>query len=103
MSKPLVVSIPHQLGKDEAARRIKAGLAQVRSTFGTHLAALDEAWSSERCDFRVRLLGQTASGNIEVADDSVRLELVLPWMLAMLAERAQRLIKREGQLMLEKK
>ena len=26
MSKPLVVSIPHRLGKQEARRRLKAGL-----------------------------------------------------------------------------
>ena len=33
MSEPLVVSIPHRLvGKDEALRRLKAGLAQVGTT-----------------------------------------------------------------------
>jgi len=103
MAKPLVVSISHHLGKEEAIRRIKSGLAHVRSTFGTHLAGVQETWSAERCDFRVALLGQTATGNIEVSDDRVRLEVVLPWVLAVLAEKAQRLIKKEGQLMLEKK
>jgi Putative polyhydroxyalkanoic acid system protein (PHA_gran_rgn) len=103
MSKPLIVSIPHHLGTEEATRRIKSGLAQVRSSFGTHLASVEETWSAERCEFRVGLLGQTARGTIEVAADNVRLEVVLPWMLAMLAEKAQRLIRKEGQLMLEKK
>jgi hypothetical protein len=28
MSEPLVVSIPHRLGKDEALRRLKTGLAE---------------------------------------------------------------------------
>jgi hypothetical protein len=103
MSKPVIVSIPHQLGKEEATRRIKSGLAHVRSGFGAHLAAVEETWSAERCNFRVGILGQTARGTIDVADDTVRLELILPWMLALLAERAQRLITKEGQLMLEKK
>ena len=103
MSKPLVVSIPHQLGKQEATRRIQAGLAQVRSTFGSHLAAVEETWSVDRCEFRLGLLGQTTQGTIVVAEDNVRLEVVLPWMLGLLAGRAQRLIQKEGQLMLEKK
>ena len=32
MSAPLVVSIPHRLGKQEALRRLKTGLSQVRTS-----------------------------------------------------------------------
>ena len=38
MSKPLVISIPHQLGKDEAVRRLKSGFGRARTTFGEKLA-----------------------------------------------------------------
>jgi hypothetical protein len=34
MSVPLVVSIPHHHGKDEALRRVKTGLAEVGTSFG---------------------------------------------------------------------
>jgi len=44
-----------------------------------------------------------ASGSIDVAEDCVRLEVFLPWLLAMLAEGLQPLIRREGSLLLEKK
>jgi hypothetical protein len=43
------------------------------------------------------------SGTIRIADDHVRLEVTLPWLLARLAGRAQALIRREAQVMLEKK
>jgi hypothetical protein len=43
------------------------------------------------------------SGGIDVADDHVRLEVVLPWLLAMIAEKIQPLIRKEGTLMLDKK
>jgi hypothetical protein len=33
----------------------------------------------------------------------VRLEVVLPWLLAKIAEKVQPLIRKEGTLMLEKK
>ena len=34
MSQPIVVTIPHKLGKQEAARRLKTGFGNVLSTFG---------------------------------------------------------------------
>jgi len=44
-----------------------------------------------------------ASGTIDVADDHVDLEVILPWLLAKVAEAIQPLIRREGTLLLEKK
>jgi hypothetical protein len=34
MSKPLVVSIPHRLGKNEALHRLKSGLGSASANFG---------------------------------------------------------------------
>jgi hypothetical protein len=53
--------------------------------------------------FRVRALGQAASGQIDVADDHVRLEVTLPWLLQRFAEVAQVAIQKRGSLLLTKK
>jgi hypothetical protein len=103
MSKPLVVSIPHRLGRDEAVHRLKSGLGSVRANFGHLFSVEEEIWSGEHLDFRVSALGQAATGTIDVADDHVVLEVALPWLLAKLAEAAQPLIRKEGTLMLERK
>jgi hypothetical protein len=103
MSKPLVVSIPHRLGKDEAARRLKAGLAGARTNFGHILTIDEETWTGDQLAFRVRALSQSASGTIDVADDHVRLEVTLPWLLATLADKLTPAIRQQGTLMLEKK
>ncbi len=103
MTKPLVVSIPHQLGREEAVRRLKAGLGRVETQFGALLAVQEETWQAERLAFRVTALGQPVSGTIDVGEDRVVLELQLPWLLAKLAGAVQPLIRREGSLMLEKK
>jgi hypothetical protein len=103
MSKPVVVSIPHRLGRDEAVRRLKSGLGSVRANFGHLFSVEEEIWSGEHLDFRVSALGQSATGTIDVADDHVVLEVALPWLLAKLAEAAQPLIRKEGTLMLERK
>ncbi len=103
MSKPLVVSIPHNLGREEAVRRMKSGLAGARTQYGHFLTVNEETWNDNQLTFRVTALAQAVSGNIDVADDHVRLEVMLPWLLAKLAERAQAVIGDKGRLMLEKK
>ena len=103
MTAPLVVSIPHRLGKVEAARRLKAGLGQARTGF-SHLMSIDEeVWSGDSLTFRLRALGQSASGTIDVQEDHLRLEVALPWLLAKLSERLIPAIRKEGTLLLEKK
>lgn len=103
MSKPLTVSIPHHLGKDEAVRRLKAGLGGVRTNYSHIFNVQEETWTGDRLAFRISALAQTVSGTIDVADDHVTLQVFLPWLLAKLAEVIQPLIRREGTLLLEKK
>ena len=103
MSRPLVVSIPHSLGKAEATRRLQGGMASLKSTLGDKLTSIEDTWSGDRMDFRVGALGQTVNGHLEVRDDSVHLEVVLPWVLQVFAEKAKGYIQKQGTLMLEKK
>jgi Putative polyhydroxyalkanoic acid system protein (PHA_gran_rgn) len=103
MTKPLVVSIPHNLGKAEATRRLQGGLTRLKSQFGDKIASVDESWSDDRMAFRVGAMGQSISGHLDVAEDQVRVEVQLPWLLAMVAEKAKSFIQKQGTLMLEKK
>ena len=102
MSRPVVVTIPHRLGKQEAVRRLQAGFSNVRSTFGESFVVVKDEWAGDRLDFRASVLGQATTGTVEVADDHVRLEVQLPWVLSLLADKAKALVQRQGKLMLEK-
>ena len=68
MSQPLVVSIPHHLGRAEAVRRLKSGLGSVRTSFGNVLTVQEETWTDDHLQFCVSALGQSANGTIDVAD-----------------------------------
>ena len=103
MSEPLVVTIPHRLGKEEALRRIKAGLSRAENEFAHLISFEEQAWSGDRLTFRVSALAQRASGQIDVYENAVRLEVTLPWLLAKFAAAAQRVIGQKGQLMLERR
>ena len=102
MSQPLVVSIPHRLGREEATRRLKGGLSRAAASVPV-LQVDEERWEGERMFFRVRALGQAASGQIDVAEDHVRLEVMLPWLLQKFAEAAQTVIRDRGKLLLTKR
>jgi hypothetical protein len=102
MSAPLVVSIPHRLGREEAIRRLKSGLTRAAASLPV-LKVDEERWEDNRMIFRVRALGQAATGHLDVADDHVRLEVVLPWLLQRFAEAAQAAISKRGQLLLTRR
>lgn len=102
MSVPLVVSIPHQLGRDEARRRLQAGLTRAAVNIPV-LKVDEEIWQGDKMLFRVRAIGQVASGQIDVADDHVRLEVRLPWLLQKFADMAKLAIRDRGHLLLDKK
>jgi putative polyhydroxyalkanoic acid system protein len=102
MSAPLTVSIPHSLGREEAVRRLKAGLSRAASRVPI-LSVDEERWEDNRMIFRVRALGQVAAGHVDVAEDHVKVEVTLPFLLQRFAEMAQAAIRARGKLLLTKK
>jgi hypothetical protein len=103
MTAPLTVSVPHRLGKDEAIRRLKGGMSHIASNLGALITVEQEVWEGDTLTFQMRRFGQSASGTIAVLEDSVRIEVMLPWLLAKLGERLLPALKKETALLLEKK
>ncbi len=102
MPAPLVVSIPHRLGREEACRRLKTGLTRAAASLPV-LKVDEEKWDGDRMIFRVRALGQAAAGHVDVEDNHVRIEVTLPWLLQRFAEVTQATIKSRGRLLLTKR
>ncbi|GJE50053.1 hypothetical protein GOFOIKOB_3095 [Methylobacterium tardum] len=104
MPKPLIVDIPHDLGRDEAKRRLEQGTEQARAFLAKSGIAVDQlAWTGDRLDFGVSALAQNVAGTIDVGAESVRLEVKLPFLLALFAEKIQKVASKEGNLLLTKK
>jgi hypothetical protein len=101
MSGPLVsVTLPHRLSRDEALRRVKAGLDRVRAQYPAQLKVGEEKWEGARLTYRVAVLGQTVTGTIEVRDSEVKVEAQLTWLFAHQAGPAETMIKEQGAAML---
>jgi hypothetical protein len=103
MPKPFTVLIPHRLGRQEAVTRLKTGLAAAQQKFGQLFSVQEEIWTENRLQFRLSAVTQSVSGTVDVFEDHVRLELILPWLLAAVVETIQPLIRKEATFLLEKK
>ena len=102
MSKAVTVTIPHELGRAEARRRVDVGFGDLSRHLGG-LGSVTQSWDGDRLSFSFAMMGQAISGAIDVADRAVRIEVLLPNLLALMADKVKGRLQKEGQLLLEKK
>ncbi len=102
MSKPVVVTIPHQLGRAEARRRIDDGIGRLTHQFAA-MGQSRHAWDGDVLRFAVGAMGQDVTGSVDVRDQEVVLHVLLPGLLAMIANNVKGRIQKEGQVLLEDK
>ena len=103
MATPITISIPHQLGRAEARRRIETGFAKIIHVVPGSVGACSERWDGDRLTFGVAAMGQTVAGVIDVLDAAVTMEIELPGVLGMLAGGLKGRLQKVGQLLLTKK
>ena len=103
MAAPLTVSIPHQLGRAEARRRIEIGFAKMIGVLPGGAGHCSERWEGDRLVFSVTTLAQTVAGVIDVGDAAVTMEIQLPGVLGLIASGLKDRLRSAGQLLLTKK
>jgi len=102
MSTPISITIPHQLGRVEARRRIETGFASlVRQLPGG--GTCQEHWDGDELSFSVGGMGQTISGVIDVLDAAVTIKIELPGIFGAIASALKGRLEKAGQLLLTKK
>ncbi|MEO1016036.1 MAG: polyhydroxyalkanoic acid system family protein [Pseudomonadota bacterium] len=105
MPRTVTIMLDHDLGKEEARRRIDEGFDKIKSSLsGGALLKFTQNWDAEdSLSFEGKGLGQQVAGKIDVFPNHVRIEATLPSLLASLAEIITGRIESEGKLLLEKK
>jgi putative polyhydroxyalkanoate system protein len=96
----LTMSIPHQLGRDEARRRITEQVERLQSQHGGMLERIEQRWEGDTLHFLVAAMGQSVNGTLLVTDRTVDLDIALPWMLSMLAGAVKKQIETQGRNLL---
>src|SRR5690349_20718739 len=84
MSRPVTVTIPHSLGKEEARRRIEEGFGKMKQQMASGLGpmgsmlSVQERWEGDRLNFEGGAMGQKMTGRLDVRPDSVEIQVDLP-------------------------
>jgi hypothetical protein len=103
MSETVTVIVAHRLGKAEAVRRLKDGLASANGRLGSMIALDQQSWEGDTLRLRIRAVGQVATARVAVLDDSLRIEVELPWLLEKAAKWLLPALRKQATLLLEKK
>lgn len=100
MTQPIEVDLPHNLGKDEARRRIANNVHKLE----THIpggAQVQSGWTGDQLNLDVAAMGQQVTAAIDVMETKVRLKVLLPPMLGMFSGIIQGALQKSGGALLE--
>lgn len=103
MAQPLVVNLPHNLGTEEARRRIEGSIDKLAGYIPGGAADVSHHWAGDRMHLAVKAMGQAVTSQIDVQEKNVRLEVLLPGMLGMFAGQIEGFLKGKGGQLLEDK
>jgi hypothetical protein len=99
---PISVDLPHNLGAEEARRRIANGVGSLKDHI-PGAADVRSAWNGDKLGLQIAALGQELDAQIGIHETFVRVEVVLPPALAFFGKAIEAGLRRGGALMLEDK
>lgn len=102
MNNPMTVDLPHQLGAEEARRRIERNVGKLAG----HIpggAQVGSRWTGNRLDLDIGAMGQQVAARIEVQESLVRLTIDLPPALTFFRGMIEPFIRSQGAQLLEDK
>ncbi len=100
MAAPIMLDIPHKLGREAARARLTKGMGKLGDMFpggGT----VAHRWEGDTLHFTVAAMGQQIASRLDVFDDRVHAEVDLPPFLALFANKIREKLAREAPKLLE--
>jgi putative polyhydroxyalkanoate system protein len=100
MTQPIDVDLPHNLGKDEARRRIANNIHKLEHQIPGG-AQVQSGWAGDQLNLEIGAMGQNVSATIDVMETKVHLKVLLPGMLGMFGSLIQGALQSKGHVLLE--
>ncbi len=96
------VAIPHNLGREEVRRRMQARGHEIGDNIPGGMADVQTSWPSEdRMTLSISAMGQALTGHIDIEEEQVLFEMMLPPALGFLKPIVEAAIADQGRRMLE--
>ena len=96
----LKMSVPHNLGQEEAQRRIEGMLGQLKQQYGDQISNLEESWSGSTGTFAMTAMGMKISGTLAVHPNEVALDGTIPFAAVPFKGQIEKLIREQAQKLL---
>ncbi len=98
------VSIPHTLGREEVRKRMHARIGELGANLPGIPADVKHSWQGEdQINLDVQVMGQQITGQIEIEDALVWVDVQLPVMLAFMEPVIQSAVRDQAESLLEDK
>jgi hypothetical protein len=98
----LHIKVDHNLTQEEALKRIKKLLQDVKDQYGDKISDLKENWKGNRGTFSFSAMNYDISGTLEVKKDSAELDGEIPWALGLFKGKIEKMIKEKAEDLLNK-
>ena len=83
----MIIKIKHRLSKIEALDRIKTLLENIKIEYISEFEDLHEQWDSDKGMFNLKIKGYKVSGTVQSKDSLIELNLNLPLVAILFAEK----------------
>src|SRR5436305_15289903 len=100
MTQPIDIDLPHNLGKDEARRRIANNIHKLQDHI-PGAASVQSGWTGDQLDLQVAAMGEAVNATIDVQETKVHLKVLLPGMLGMFSGLVEAALQKKGSVLLE--
>lgn len=95
------IAIPHNLGREEARRRMRANSARIGESVPGGMAELTAIWANEdQLVLAISAMGQSMEGAIDIEEDRLVFRLELPFMLSFAEPMVAEMVRGQGQQLL---
>jgi putative polyhydroxyalkanoate system protein len=91
----LTISIPHSLGADEAATRLKSFFDKLKSRYQDKMSNLEESWDGNKLNYAFSTFGFNIKGDLNVEENAVNVNGSLPFAAMMFKGKIEQSVREE--------
>lgn len=94
------VSVSHSLDPDEAARRIKSLVGDIKKQFADRVSDMKEQWSGHHGQFSFKAMGFEIAGTVDIDSREVQIRGNLPFAASFFKSRIESTIQEKARELL---
>jgi len=91
----ITMETPHELGQEEAARRLKEKFNRVTEAYGSQVGDLQQEWNDSVLSFAFTAVGMKVSGTVTIEDAAVKMDAKVPLAAMMVRGMIEKRIGEE--------